>query len=190
MPITFWAFVIYTMAIAGVPLFSGFLSKDMILAGTLAFGATTGHWLIPITLFFVAGLTAFYMCRMVFLTFFHKHADSHRFEHIHESPKNMTIPLIVFATLSIFIFFSFNPLDGAEGWLAKAVERPETVVPTSVMAMPVHEFQEVMHREHYNAMYLSLFVAGLGMFIAYLTYMKNQFQQKMLRQNFRSCISS
>jgi NADH-quinone oxidoreductase subunit L len=172
MPVTFWAFVIYTAAIAGVPLFSGFLSKDMILAGTLAYGETTGQWLIPITLFFVAGLTAFYMLRLMFMTFFGTHTDSHRFEHIHESPKAMTIPLIVFASLSIFIFFSFNPLDGAEGWLAKAIERPESVVPTSVMALPHHAFYEVMHNFHWTALGLSLFVAALGMFISYLTYYK------------------
>ena len=69
MPITFWAFVVYTLAISGVPLTSGFLSKDEILAGTLAFGNLTGHTLIPIIGFLVAGLTAFYMFRLVILTF-------------------------------------------------------------------------------------------------------------------------
>ncbi len=170
MPITFKVFLIFTAAISGIPLFSGFLSKDMILAGTLAFGKTTGHWLIPVVMFFVAGLTAFYMMRMIFMTFFGKHQDSHRFEHIHESPKVMTIPLLVFATLSFWIFFSFNPLDGASGWFAKAVERPESVVPASVAAIGPHEFEEEMHHMHYTAMGLSLLVAGLGIYFSYLTY--------------------
>ncbi|MBI3193207.1 MAG: NADH-quinone oxidoreductase subunit L, partial [Ignavibacteriae bacterium] len=170
MPITFKVFLIYTAAIAGVPLFSGFLSKDMILAGTLAFGKTTGHWLIPIVMFFVTGLTAFYMMRMIFMTFFGKHNDSHRIEHIHESPKVITIPLVVFATLSFWIFFSFNPLDGASGWLAKAVERPESVVPATVAAIGPHEFEEEMHHMHYMAMGLSLLVAAIGMYVSYLTY--------------------
>ncbi len=56
MPITFWAFVVYALAISGVPLTSGFLSKDEILAGSLAFGNLTGHMLIPIIGFLVAGL--------------------------------------------------------------------------------------------------------------------------------------
>ncbi|TAK63849.1 MAG: NADH-quinone oxidoreductase subunit L [Bacteroidetes bacterium] len=172
MPITFKVFLIYTAAISGIPLFSGFLSKDMILAGTLAFGNTTGHWIIPITMFFIAGLTAFYMCRMLFLTFFGNHADAHRYEHIHESPKVMTIPLLIFATLSFWIFFSFNPLDGASGWLAKAVERPESVVPATSAAIGPHEFEEEMHHEHYVAMGLSLLVAAIGILIAYLTYYK------------------
>ena len=108
----------------------------------------------------------------MFMTFFGTHKDSHRFEHIHESPKAMTIPLMIFATLSLFVFFSLNPLDGGEGWIAKALERPESVVPTSVMALPYHEFHEVMHHFHWTALGLSLFVAGLGMFISYLTYYK------------------
>src|SRR3990170_4441082 len=69
MPITFWTFLMYTLAISGIPLTSGFLSKDEILAGTLAYGSLTGHYLIPIVGFLVAGLTAFYMFRLVILTF-------------------------------------------------------------------------------------------------------------------------
>ncbi|MBI3189960.1 MAG: NADH-quinone oxidoreductase subunit L, partial [Ignavibacteriales bacterium] len=184
MPITFKVFLIFTAAISGIPLFSGFLSKDMILAGTLAFGKTTGHWLIPIVMFFVAGLTAFYMCRMIFLTFFGTHNDSHRFEHIHESPKVMTIPLIVFAVLSFWIFFSFNPLDGASGWLAKAVERPESVVPATVAAIGPHAFEEEMHHMHYLAMGLSLLVAGLGIYISYLTYYQKKISADAIAAKF------
>ncbi len=61
MPLTFWTFVMFTLAICGVPFTSGFLSKDEILAGTLAYANLTGRWYIPIIAFFVAGLTAFYM---------------------------------------------------------------------------------------------------------------------------------
>ena len=80
MPITFWAFVVYTLAISGVPLTSGFLSKDEILAGSLAFGNLTGQMLIPIIGFLVAGLTAFYMFRLVILTFLGEHKDAARFD--------------------------------------------------------------------------------------------------------------
>ena len=185
MPITFKVFIILTAAISGVPFFSGFLSKDMILAGTLAFGKTTGNWLIPIVMFFVAGLTAFYMCRLVFLTFFGSHADKHRIEHIHESPKTMTIPLIVFAVLSFWIFFSPNPIDGGSGWLAKAVERPLSVVPSSVAAMGPVEFEEQTHHMHYIAMILSLLVAGLGIFISYLTYYKKKISADNVAAKFK-----
>ncbi len=129
MPITFWTFVVYTLAISGIPLTSGFLSKDEILAGTLVFGGLTGHALIPVIGFLVAGMTAFYMFRIVILAFMGEHKDAHRFEHIKESPRVMTVPLIILAVLSCFIFYSFNPFSGANGWLARAVERPESVVP-------------------------------------------------------------
>ncbi len=170
MPLTFAAFLMYTLAICGVPLTSGFLSKDSILAGTLAFGTMTGHLFIPIIGFLVAGLTAFYMFRVVILTFAGQHADAERVQHIHESPLTMTLPLVVFAVLSIFIFFSPNPVDPAPGWFAKAIERPESVVPQTVRAADAATFEEAHHAAHYPAMILSIAVAGLGILLAFATY--------------------
>jgi NADH-quinone oxidoreductase subunit L len=170
MPITFWTFVIYTLAISGIPLTSGFLSKDEILAGTLAFGQLTGHMLIPITGFLVAGLTAFYMFRVVILTFMGEHKDATRAEHLHESPKAMTIPLIVLACLSFFAFYSFNPIGASSGWFFHAVERPMSVVPNTVAAASAEVFEEALQHSHTTAMYLSLTVAGLGILLAFATY--------------------
>ncbi|MCZ6774851.1 MAG: NADH-quinone oxidoreductase subunit L [Ignavibacteria bacterium] len=170
MPVTFWTFTIYALAISGVPLTSGFLSKDEILAGTLAFGGLTGHTVIPIIGFLVAGLTAFYMFRLVILTFMGDHKDAQRLEHIHESPKIMTVPLIVLAVLCFFIFYSFNPFGATSGWIARAVERPDSVVPASVAAAPTETFEEVLHDSHGTAMVLSLLLAGVGIFIAFATY--------------------
>jgi NADH-quinone oxidoreductase subunit L len=171
MPITFWTFLIYSLAISGVPFTSGFLSKDEILAGTLAYGNLTGHYFIPIVGFFVAGLTAFYMFRLVILTFLGEHKDLHRAEAIHESPKVMTIPLIVLATFSFFFFFTgnFNPLSN-QGWFTHAIERPETVVPAIVAAPGNEAFEEALHQAHVPAMLLSLTLAGLGILVAFSTY--------------------
>jgi NADH-quinone oxidoreductase subunit L len=83
----------------------------------------------------------------------------------------MTVPLMIFAALSFFAFFSFNPLDAAQGWIAHAVERPETVVPASLAAPSNEVFEEAHHQAHYPAMFLSLAVAGLGILIAFATYM-------------------
>ncbi len=170
MPVTYWTFIIYTLAISGVPLTSGFMSKDEILAGTLAFNGLTGHMIIPIVGFLVAGLTAFYMFRVVILTFHGKHADPHRLDHIHESPKVMTVPLMILAVLSLFFVFSMNPFGAAEGWVMKAAERPETVVPASVAAASTGVFEEAVHHSHSTAMVLSLVVAGLGILMAFATY--------------------
>jgi NADH-quinone oxidoreductase subunit L len=170
MPVTFWTFVMYTLAISGVPLTSGFLSKDEILAGTLAFGGLSGHVLIPIVGFLVAGLTAFYMFRVVILTFLGEHKDAHRLEHIQESPKVMTIPLVILAALSVFIVFSFDPTGGTKGWVSHAIERPVSVVPSGIAPVPGEAFEEALHHSHYTAMAISLLVAGLGILLAFATY--------------------
>jgi len=170
MPITFWTFLMYTLAISGIPLTSGFLSKDEILAGTLAFGNLTGHLFIPIVGFLVAGLTAFYMFRLVILTFMGEHKDHHRLDEIRESPLTMTIPLVVFAVLSFFAFYSLNPIGAASGWFYAAMPRPETVVPASVAAAGIETFEGELHHSHSLAMVLSLTVASIGIVLAFVTY--------------------
>lgn len=101
MPITFWTFLVATLAISGVPLLSGFYSKDGILGSVLAFGMLEGHYLPFILAITAAALTPFYMFRIVFLTFFGQPRDHHRFEHAHESGRAMTIPLIALAVMSV-----------------------------------------------------------------------------------------
>ena len=104
MPITFATMLIATLAISGVPGLSGFFSKDAILAGSLAFGMAYGglRYLPFVLLIISAGITAFYMFRLLFLTFAGSPRDHHRYEHAHESPPVMTIPLIVLAFMTVF----------------------------------------------------------------------------------------
>jgi NADH-quinone oxidoreductase subunit L len=99
-PATYWTMFIATLAIAGIPGFAGFFSKDAILeAAKNGPYANLWLWLLGVA---GAGLTSFYMFRLVFLTFFGKpRYDEHKV-HVHESPKNMTVPLMVLAFLSIF----------------------------------------------------------------------------------------
>ena len=99
-PVTYWTMLIATLAIAGIPGFAGFFSKDAILeAAKDGPHANLILWLLGVA---GAGLTSFYMFRLVFLTFFGKpRYDEHKV-HVHESPKNMTVPLMVLAFLSIF----------------------------------------------------------------------------------------
>jgi NADH-quinone oxidoreductase subunit L len=170
MPFTFWTMMIFTLAISGVPLTSGFLSKDEILAGTLAFSHFTGHSIIPIIGFLVAGLTAFYMFRMLILTFMGKHQDEKRFEHVHESPLVMTVPLMVLAALSFFFFFSLNPISASHGWFFEKMTYPEIAVPAAAAATPTEEFVEEIHHQHTMAMILSVGVSGLGILLAFVTY--------------------
>ena len=99
-PVTFWTFVPATLAIAGIPGFSGFFSKDEIL--WQAYSSPHGHPLLWAVGVLAAGMTAFYMFRLLFMTFFGKcRAPVEVKKHIHESPKVMTIPLGVLSVLSI-----------------------------------------------------------------------------------------
>ncbi len=95
-PVTFWTMFMATLAIAGAPGFSGFFSKDEILDEALRVNPAIG-WIGVVT----AGITSFYMFRLLFLTFFGKQRYDEHHVHVHESPKNMTIPLIVLAVLSV-----------------------------------------------------------------------------------------
>ena len=98
-PITYWTMLIGTIAIAGIPGFSGFFSKDEILdAAASGPHKNTVLWLLGLV---GAGLTSFYMFRLVFLTFFGEERFDHHKVHVHESPKSMTIPLILLAILSL-----------------------------------------------------------------------------------------
>ncbi len=128
MPLTYLMFLIATLAISGVPFTSGFLSKDGILAGTLAFGSLSGHWLIPLAGFGAAGMTAFYMFRLM-IEAFHGKPKTEFAAHTHENNRQITGPLILLAFLSFFIWYSFNPFDGSSGWFASKTQTPKSVVP-------------------------------------------------------------
>lgn len=207
MPITYLGMLITTLAISGVPFFSGFVSKDAILAGTLAHYFEHGGVTIflPIAGFGAAAITAFYMFRLIFLTFHGKPKNEEIHKHLHESPSLMTIPLVVLSALSFALFYtgSLNPLsDGSHGWFTKAVGNGHNYV----IKLDSHQYNHdhdmhhddihvkdknnhlyedknsssefnftehvshAAHAAHYTAMYLSLLVAGLGIFISFLFY--------------------
>lgn len=96
LPITHLTFLIGTLAISGVPVFAGFFSKDEILAMTYS------HSFLMFTLLAVGSvITAVYMFRLYWLTFYGEfRGTKHQLEHLHESPKVMTVPLMVLAVLS------------------------------------------------------------------------------------------
>jgi NADH-quinone oxidoreductase subunit L len=99
--VTYWTMLIATLAIAGAPLFAGFFSKDAILFSAFTVGGNGGHVLYAIGLL-TALLTAFYMFRLIFLTFHGKQRYDEHHVHVHESPWSMLGPLVILAVLSIF----------------------------------------------------------------------------------------
>ena len=167
MPITHAAMLISTLAIAGVPFFSGFLSKDGILAGTLSYYHMHDGWtvLLPLAGFGAAMITAFYMFRLIFKTFYGKPQNKDIYNHIHESPLPMTIPLILLSFLSLAFAFTLNlnPLK-SKGWFKNLVGHVD------------HNFLDMdlihsgIHHAHDQAMYLSLLVASLGILASILFY--------------------
>jgi len=122
LPITYWTFVVGAIAISGIPPFAGFFSKDEILWKAFA----DGHWALWVTGVLVAGLTAFYMFRLVVLTF----EGTKRWgpeKHPHEAPASMTVPLILLALLSIVGGFVGIPAslgggNALEHWLDPVFE--------------------------------------------------------------------
>jgi NADH-quinone oxidoreductase subunit L len=104
-PITYTTFLVATFAIAGVPLLAGFFSKDAILAAVFESHFARAPWLPKVlwtAALFTAGLTAFYMFRLVSLAFYGKFRGTPEQEsHVHESPRSMTLPLVVLAFLSV-----------------------------------------------------------------------------------------
>ncbi len=107
LPKTFWTMMLATLAIAGIPPLAGFVSKDEILWSSFSspYGSPV-FWIVGVI---TAGLTAFYMFRLVYMTFYGKpRYDHHTAEHLHESPGVMTTPLIVLAVLSV--------IGGLIGW--------------------------------------------------------------------------
>ncbi len=163
MPITFYTMLAGTLAISGVPLFSGFYSKDAILGASLAFGMEhPAHMIIYVGLLLGAGITAFYMFRLIFMTFYGEPADRHAFEHAHESPPVMTIPLIMLGTLSVIGgWFAM----GEGGWFKTLV------VPFSLEhAAHGTEAHHGAHSAHTIAMASSITIAALGILLSFAFY--------------------
>ena len=123
-PVTFWTLMCAAVAISGVPPTSGFFSKDAILVAAYHH-APWMYWAGTIT----AGLTAFYVFRAMFLTFFGEYRGH---EHPHESPRVITVPLMVLAVLSLIGGFIRIPV-----WLEKFFPAPEAPEEFSLVAISV-----------------------------------------------------
>ena len=100
LPVTYWTFLVGSLALAGFPLTAGFFSKDDLLVSSWSAGPL--GQVLTICGLLTAGLTAFYSFRLVFVTFWGKsHVDPHHAGHVHEPSTTMTAPLMVLAVLSI-----------------------------------------------------------------------------------------
>jgi NADH-quinone oxidoreductase subunit L len=141
MKVTAITMLIGVLAIAGIPLFTGWYSKDAILAQGFGFAYVhREHVLLFALPLATAGITAFYMSRMWFMTFTGPPRDAHVHEHAHESPWTMTVPLCVLAACSIAVAWGW-PI-----WNAKASALEHTIhhaQPHAVLADFGHIRREV-----------------------------------------------
>src|SRR5207248_1994949 len=176
-PVTHWTMFIATLAIAGIFPFAGFFSKDEILwqAWSSEGGAYRLLWLIGVV---TALMTAFYMFRLMFLTFHGRPRMSHEVEHhIHESPKSMTVPLVILAFFSIFAGFLGRPhsLGGSnvfEKFLEPVFSKEAGVLEQEKPAQLAagEKAAEQRNFTEYGLMALSLGLAFAGWGLAWKTY--------------------
>lgn len=157
LPITYWTFLIGCLAIAGIVPFSGFFSKDSILLA--AFEHNKILYLVGLL---TAGLTAFYMFRLLFITFFGGfRGTEEQKHHVHESPAAMTIPLIVLAILSLIGGFINVPEVFARG-SERLTEFLSPVLPNAETT--------VNHSTEWLLMGLTTAIAAVAIFIAWSRY--------------------
>ena len=219
MPITFVTMLIATLSISGVPfVFSGFWSKDAILGGVLGRAMewnSVHHYLLFGIALFAAGITAFYMFRLIFMTFFGEPRNQEMHDMAHESPKSMTVPLLILAVLSLPIV---NILWFNEDYV-KPPEQPHLHAPQHAQVSPdtrtdktgitlslfgvseavaaeesgsdthgahAHEGHHGHHGPaHTIAMILSILVAGLGILLSWMFYHRRSLSAESVATTFR-----
>ena len=177
MPSTFATFLIASLAISGIPPLSGFFSKDEILWFSFANGNVL-YWGIGA---FTALLTAFYMFRLVYLTFMGKERIA-KDKHPHESPKVMTIPLITLGVLSIIggfigipVLFSGEGGNKFEHWLEPIFKNAE-----DKLAL----YQTYSHSTEITLMTISVLLAIAGIWLARKIYLKNPSLADKIKNRF------
>jgi NADH-quinone oxidoreductase subunit L len=164
-PVTFRTMLVATLAIAGIPGLAGFFSKDEIL--WQAWKYSPYLWAIG---FATALMTAFYMFRLIYLTFWSpSRVASHEIEHhIHESPKSMTMPLVILAFFSITAgYLGVSPSLGGSNQFEKFLE---PVFANHVEAAEAPAGEQGPRGTEYLLMFLSVAAAGAGWFMAARAY--------------------
>ena len=219
MPITFITMLIATLSISGVPfIFSGFWSKDAILGGVLGRAMewnSVHHYILFIMALSAAGITAFYMFRLIFMTFFGEPRNQEMHDMAHESPLSMTVPLLILAVLSLpvvnTLWFNSNyvkpPAQPHLHAPQHAYHSPDSKTGGQGVALSLFGVSEAVAAEedgghdthgahgddghhghgpaHTIAMVLSICVAGLGIFLSWLFYHRRTLSAESVATTFR-----
>ena len=161
-PLTYALFWIGSLALAGLPFFAGFYSKDAILES--AWGAHSGVGNYAFTAGLIAAVfTAFYSWRLLFMTFHGESRASKEVQaHVHESPKSMTIPLIILTVGAIFAgFLAVDSFFGSEDFWGE-----------SILVLSAHHAVENAHHSPFWVKAIPSVAGIIGIAIAYWMYMR------------------
>ncbi|QHT70015.1 NADH-quinone oxidoreductase subunit L [Rhodocytophaga rosea] len=177
MPVTFICYLLAGLSLAGLPLFSGFLSKDAILLGALNWADSRNHflwYLIPDIGFITAFLTALYIGRQLILVFLgafrlphYLPIVKHSQHDVRDVPAVMKMPMGTLAVLSLFVFFSFNPFNASGGWLLSRL----------------HTTPESASSWHSFAVIMSIVLSTGGLATAYFLTGNNRFKVPQALKN-------
>ncbi len=162
LPVTFWVFTVCMLSLEGIPLFSGFLSKELILTGLLS-GSQVPIWVTSLVFLSVL-MTAAYMGRVYFIVFF----GEYRRPRFNESLK-IKLPLITLAVLSLGFVFVLNPVNLTSGWLHDRI-------------IPITKLNGLIHSPLITV--LSIVLATLGILISYLYVQKNGLNALMVKLKY------
>jgi NADH-quinone oxidoreductase subunit L len=167
MPITFWTMVVGSLALAGIPGFAGFYSKDAIIEAVHA-SQTPGSGYAYYMVLFGVMVTALYTFRLLFIVFFgEERMDHHTREHLKESPWVVTLPLVLLAIPSVFIgALAIEPLLFGDFFQGAIYVAPEHDVLASLGA----DFHGVLGFTLHGMMALPFFLAVGGIFITWYIY--------------------
>jgi NADH-quinone oxidoreductase subunit L len=169
-PRTHWTFLVGVFAIAGFPPLSGFFSKDAILLSAYAAESIPGHRALYAMGLGTAALTAFYMFRLHFRTFFGEcRAPADVRSHIHEPAASVTVPLIVLAVLAIFAGLAGVPQVYGD-WLG--IPNSNSLENFLAAVLPPQHAAHVAHATEYALAALAIGAATLGAALAYLLYVR------------------
>ncbi|HYZ40889.1 MAG TPA: NADH-quinone oxidoreductase subunit L, partial [Stellaceae bacterium] len=162
-PWTYGTMWVGALSLSGIPYFSGYFSKDMILSATWASGSAVGRYAFTLGIL-AAFMTAFYISRVMFMTFHGgPRADEETMHHAHESPWVMVVPLLVLALgAAVAGFFGFGAFVGdkhADFWKS------------AILVLPAHAALAQAERVPLVIAYLPLFAGILGIGTAYVFYM-------------------
>ena len=171
MPVTAFTMLVGVLAISGAPLLSGWYSKDQIIGAAMGYGLEhKQHILLFLLPLVTAGMTAYYMFRLWFLTFTGKPRDQHVHDHAHESPGVMTLPLVILAVFSIGIAWGWPVWDANASGLGHVLEGAQ---PPAVEVGFAHE-HHAAHEHHLLAGLLALALAIAGAALAWMYFGRSQ----------------